>query len=178
MLIPWEAPMQFTRLTPAAWSRRTFAFGMAALLIGPASAFAVATETTPKVFLEAIYQKYVGDSAKNATGIPLDNYADIRRYFSVGLARLMLEDRASAKKRDDIPILDGDAFIGHQDWAIADLTVEVKESGPSKATGIVTFTNFGKPEKIVVETLNAGDGWRISDIAWPDGTLRELYRKK
>jgi hypothetical protein len=30
----------------------------------------------------------------------------------------------------------------------------------------------------MVELLNAGDGWRISDIAWPDGTLRELYRKK
>ena len=170
--------MPFTTLTPAAWARRAFVFGMTALLIGPASAFAVAAERPPKVFLEAIYQKYIGDSAKSATGIPLDNNADIRRYFSVGLARLMLEDRASAKRGDEIPTLDGDAFIGHQDWEIADLAIEVKGSGPSKATGIVTFTNFGKPEKIMVELLNAGDGWRISDIAWPDRTLRELYRKK
>ena len=33
--------MPFTTLTPAAWARRAFVFGMTALLIGPASAFAV-----------------------------------------------------------------------------------------------------------------------------------------
>jgi hypothetical protein len=171
--------MNFTTLTSTAWSRRGFVFGLAALLVLPAiPAFAVASETSPKVFLDAIYQKYVGDSAKNAPGIPLDNNAAIRRYFSAGLARLMLEDRANAKQHDEVPALDGDAFIGHQEWEIADLAITVKEGGPSKATGTVTFTNFGKPEKVVLELLNAGDGWRISDIAWPDGTLRELYRKK
>ena len=46
-----------------------------------------------RLLLEAIYQKYVGDSAKNAQGIPLDNNVLIRRYFSAGLARLMNDIR-------------------------------------------------------------------------------------
>jgi Protein of unknown function (DUF3828) len=165
-------------LKSAACSRRAMVFGLAVLLAAPVPAFAVAAETSPKAFLETIYQKYVGDSAKEAQGVPLENNAVIRRYFSAGLARLMLEDRANAKKKDDVPALDSDPFVGHQDWEITNLVIEVKENGPSKATGTVTFTNIGKPEKVVLELLNAGDGWRISDIQWSDGTLRALYRKK
>jgi len=171
--------MRFMTLTPAAWSRRGFILGLGALLIAPnVKAHAVAAESSPKAFLQAIYQKYVGDSAKTAVGIPLDSNAVIRRYFSAGLARLMLEDSAGAKTRNEGPALDGDAFVGHQEWEIGDLAIDVKESGAAKATGTVTFTNFGKPEKVVLELLNAGDGWRIADIQWPDGSLRALYRTK
>jgi len=161
------------------WSRRGLVAAVAALLVAPAlSAFAIAADNSPKAFLDGIYGKYVGSPAQGASGIPLDSTGAIRRYFSPGLARLMLEDEANAKKKNEVPTLDGDPFVGHQDWAIAELAVAVKQSGPSKATGTVTFTNFGKAETVVVELLNAGEGWRIADIRWPDGTLRELYRKK
>ena len=171
--------MTVGRLKPAALSRRGVVFGFAALSAAPvAPAFAVAAESSPKAFLDAIYKRYVGSATQNASGIPLDNNAVIRRYFSPGLARLMLEDGANAKKKNEVPVLDGDAFVGHQDWDISDLAIEVKENGLSKAIGIVTFMNSGKSEKVVLELLNAGDGWRISDIQWPDGTLRGPYRKK
>jgi hypothetical protein len=43
----------------------------------------------------------------------------------------------------------------------------------------VSFTNFGKAEKVVVELLRVGADWRIADIQWDDaGTLRGLFRKK
>jgi Protein of unknown function (DUF3828) len=149
----------------------------AVLQAGPA-ALAVTADNSPKAFLEAIYKNYMGDSATNALGVSLDGNAAVRRYFSAGLAHLMLEDEASAKRKNAVPALDGDAFVGHQEWEIADLAIDVKEKGPTKATGTVSFTNFGKPEKVVIELLNAGEGWRISDIQWPEGTLRALYRKK
>jgi hypothetical protein len=102
----------------------------------------------------------------------------IRGYFTVGLATLILEDRASAAKRGEPPALDGDPFVGHQEWDISNLAIEVKDTGGLKAVGTVTFTNAGKPEKVVVEMLRSGKDWRIADIQWDASSLRALYRKK
>ena len=93
------------------------------------------------------------------------------------LATLILEDRASAAKRGEPPALDGDPFVGHQDWDISNLAVEVKDTG-AKAIGTVTFTNSGKQEKVVLELLRSGKDWRIADIQWDASSLRALYRKK
>jgi len=68
--------------------------------------------------------------------------------------------------------------MGHQDWDVSNLSVEVKDTGAFKAIGTVSFTNSGKPEKIVIELLRSGNEWRIADIEWDSGTLRGLYRRK
>ena len=161
-------------------SRRAFAAGLAAALAMPAPLLARPTDppATAKSFIEKIYATYVGSAQKGANGVQLDKPEHIRRYFTPGLASLILDDEAAAQKRGQPPTLDGDAFIGHQDWDIADLTVDVKEAG-SKAKATVSFTNFGKSEKVVVELLRVGTEWRIADIQWDDAsTLRGLFRKK
>ena len=161
-------------------SRRAFAASLAAFLAMPAPLLARAAEppATAKSFVEKIYGTYVGSATKGANGVQLDKAADIKRYFTPGLASLILEDEAAAQKRGEPPTLDGDAFIGHQDWDIADLSVDVKEIG-AKATATVNFTNFGKAEKVVVELLKVGADWRIADIHWDDAsTLRGLFRNK
>jgi len=33
--------------------------------------------------------------------------------------------------------------------------------------------NFGKPEKVVLELFSSGKEWRIADVQWDSGTLRE-----
>ena len=161
-------------------SRRTFAAGLAAALAMPAPLLARPTEppATAKTFVEKIYASYVGSAQKGANGVQLDKAQDIKRYFTPGLASLILDDEAAAHKRGQPPTLDGDAFVGHQDWNIADLTVDVKEAG-AKATATVSFTNFGKSEKVLVELLRVGADWRIADIQWDDAsTLRGLFKKK
>ena len=161
-------------------SRRAFVAGLAAVAATPAPLFARAVEppATAKTFIEKIYAAYVGRAQKGASGVQLDNPANIKRYFTPGLAMLILEDEAAAEKRGAPPTLDGDAFIGHQDWEIADLTVDVKEAG-TKAKATVSFTNFGKAEKVVVDLLRVGTDWRIADIQWDDAsTLRGLFKKK
>jgi hypothetical protein len=161
-------------------SRRGFAAGLAALLAMPAPLLARATEPPPtaKRFLEQIYSAYLGSAQKGANGVQLDTPTDIKRYFTPGLAILILEDEAAAEQRGEEPTLGGDAFIGHEDWDIADLAVDVKEAG-AKAKATVSFTNFGKAEKVVVELLRVGADWRIDDIQWDDAsTLRGLFRKK
>ena len=157
-------------------SRRAFAAGLV-LLAMPAPLLARAAEpVTAKSFVEQIYSSYVGMAGQK--GIPLDGPAVIRRYFTPGLASLILEDRAAADKRGEPPTLDGDAFVGHQEWDISGLSVDAKEAG-GKATATVSFTNFGKAEKVVLELLKVGTDWRIADIQWDDAsTLRGLFRKK
>jgi Protein of unknown function (DUF3828) len=161
-------------------SRRGFAAGLAALLAMPAPLLARGGEpaASAKDFVEKIYNSYVGSPIKGANGVQLENAADIKRYFTPALAILILEDEAAAGQRHEPPALDGDAFIRHRDWDIADMSVDVKEAG-AKATATVSFTNFGKAEKVVLELLKVGPNWRIADIQWDDaGTLRGLFRKK
>jgi hypothetical protein len=161
-------------------SRRGFAASLAAVLAMPAPVLARAEPpATAKTFVEKIYHTYVGSAAKGANGVQLDKAADIKRYFTPAVAALILEDEAAAQKRGEPPTLDGDAFIGHQDWDIAGLSVDVKEAG-TKAKAIVSFTNFGKDEKVLVDLLKVGAEWRIADIQWDGdaGTLRGLFRKK
>ena len=161
-------------------SRRAVAAGLAAILAMPAPLLARAAEppATAKSFIEKIYASYVGSAQKGANGVQLDTPADVKRYFTPALAVLILEDEAAADKSGEPPALDGDAFIGHEDWDIADLTIEVKEAG-AKAKATVSFTNFGKSEKVLVDLLRVGPDWRIADIQWGDaGTLRGLFKKK
>jgi hypothetical protein len=161
-------------------SRRAFTAGLAALLATPAPLFARPTEppATAKSFVEKIYAAYLGSAQKGASGVALDKPADVKRYFTPALAILILEDEAAAEKRGEPPTLGGDAFIGHQDWDIADLSIDVKEAG-TKAKATVSFTNFGKAEKVLVDLLKVGPDWRIADIQWGDtSTLRGLFRKK
>jgi hypothetical protein len=161
-------------------SRRGFAMsvsmGLAAAFALPVPLLARAADATAKSFVEQIYGAYVG--AAGQKGIALDDTAAIRRYFTPGLASLILDDQAAAAKRGEPPTLDGDAFVGHQEWDISALTVDAKEAG-NKATATVSFTNFGKTEKVVVELLKVGVTWRIADIHWDDAsTLRGLFRNK
>jgi hypothetical protein len=159
-------------------SRRFILIGLAAVLLPAAPALARTGDAaaSPKAFLQAIYKAYVG-SSEQAKGISLGNAGTIKRYFSPGLASLILDDDAAAKQRNAPPALGGDPFVGRQDWQISDVAIDVKELG-AKATGTVSFTNAGKPEKVTVELLKVGDDWRIADIHWESGTLRDLYRQK
>jgi Protein of unknown function (DUF3828) len=170
MLVKWLA-------RTVLW-RRGMVAGVAFLLsMAAASAFA-AGGSPAKAFLDSIYQHYVGSSAGTAKGVPLANAKAVRGYFTVGLASLIVEDRAAAAKRGEPLVLDGDPFVGRQDWDISNLAIEVKDAGGFKAVGTVTFMDGGKPAKIVLELLRSGNDWRIADIEWDSGSLRALYRRK
>ena len=127
-------------------------------------------------FLTTIYEAYVGNSSQTAKGIALTDPAAIRRYFSPGLASLILDESLLERATGDALVLGNDPFVGHDSWDIADLAVEVKITGPAKALGTVSFTNFGRPEKVVVELLKVGTDWRIAEINWGPLTLRSIYR--
>jgi hypothetical protein len=176
-----EASMKMN--SRASFSRRRLALGFAAILAFTAvPAFAggkrSAGEHPAKQFLGSIYQRYLGKSSAAATGIALANGQSVRSYFTAGLASLILDDRTAATERGESPVLKGDPFVGRPEWDISDLSIDVKDTGGVKTVGTVTFLNFGKPEKVVLELLSSGKEWRIADVEWDSGTLRDLYRHK
>jgi hypothetical protein len=165
------------------FSRRCLVLGLATILAFPAApTFAggrrSSGEPAAKKFLASIYQRYLGKSSEGAAGIPLTNAQSVRSYFTWALVSLILEDRAAATERGESPVLRGDPFIGRPEWDISDFSIDVKDTGAPKTVGTVTFMNFGKPERVVLELLRSGKGWRIADVEWDSGTLRGLYRRK
>jgi hypothetical protein len=125
---------------------------------------------TPEAFLRSIYTPYPNHEFK---GQP---FWQVDRFFAPDLARAIEADMREAKRRGEVPKLDGDPFVDAQDWDIAKLAISVEADGP-KATGLVTFENQGKPTEIKLDLVRTGMGWRIADIKWPSGTLSELYKK-
>lgn len=156
----------------------TGAVAAALLFLVAGAAQARVADGTAKTFLAAIYQAYVGNSAGTAKGVMLDSADSVRRYFSPGLASLIIEDNPRLRQPGEAIVTGSDPFVGRGSWEISNLVIEVTEAGPVKATGSVSFTNFGLPEKVEVELLKVGADWRIADVKWGSLTLRSLYRNK
>ena len=147
-------------------SRRLFG-----LLLLAVPAAASAEEQTPGQFLAAIYEPYKKPGFK---GQP---YWQVERFFAPDLGRAIDKDFAEAKKRKEVPTLDGDPFIDAQDWKIDSLSYATSLAG-DKAAGAVSFTNLGEPKGVVLMLVKTPAGWRISDIVSANGSLRALYKLK
>jgi len=157
--------------------RRLFYLAVVACLFGSLSATAAAPET-PNIFLQGIYSHYKGNDQTTGKGIFLDKPSDIRRYFSDDLADLIIADDNAAAKRGDVPELDGDPFVDAQDWEITDIAIHIDSETAAAAKATVTFKNFKEPHTVRLDLVKTPKGWRISDIAWKEGTFRGLYKKK
>ena len=148
--------------------RRLIAAVLAAL---PVAAAAQPQPGTPEAFVQSIYQPYLKEDFK---GQP---YWEVSRFFAPDLAQAIDRDFAEAKKRNEVPTLDGDPFIDAQDWRVTSMvhgcTVDPE---PSRATCSVSFTNLGKATAVALKLVKTPEGWRISEIRAPSGSLRALYK--
>jgi hypothetical protein len=158
----------------AAMSRRDIIAGVIVLVPIPT----LGKEPSARAFLDEIYRHYLGSSISDAKGVALTDAKAVRAYFTVGLASLIIDDRTLENEHGESPVLDGDPFVGHREWDISNLAIEVKRISAFKATGTITFTNDGKPEKIVLELQRFGNDWRIADIEWDSGSLRNAFRRR
>jgi len=141
---------------------------LAALCLLPFAAAGQAT--TAEVFLRGIYTPYLQADFK---GQP---YWQPGLFFTPELARTIEDDMREARRRSEVPKLDGDPFLDAQDWAIKNLDIAVKTDG-TRASGQVSFNNLGKPTKVTLDLVQTPAGWRIADIKSPSGSLRDLYKK-
>lgn len=171
--------MTATAFGRSAVSRRNIVAGLIVLV--PIPTFGKepnAKEPSAKAFLDKIYRQYLGSSTSGTEGVALADAKAVRAYFTVGLASLIIDDRSLETAHGQSPVLDGDPFVGHREWDISSLAIKVKRISAFKATGTITFTNKGAPETIVLELQRFCNDWRIADIEWNSGSLRNAFRRR
>jgi len=143
---------------------------LAAILVVPAAG-ALAQPETPQSFLEGIYFPY---RQKDFKGQP---YWEPQHFFVADLAAAIDHDMAEADQRKEPPTLDGDPFVDAQEWEISALTISTSIDG-SKASGAVSFMNYGQPKSLTLALVQTAQGWRIHDIEGGSGSLRALFKLK
>ena len=140
-----------------------------------AAAGGARADDAAKAFLEKIYAAYKG---KNSKGVLIDTDARVRLYFEPKLAALMIKDMKAAQKRGEPGALDGDPFVGGQDWEIGAVAISVSDLAPDKASATAKFNNAGTATVVTYDLVKLSGNWRIADINWGDAdTLRGLYAK-
>jgi len=139
----------------------SLAAGIAAL---PGSA-SRAQDAAAQAFLQSVYAPYqTSDKA-----IDIGSQQKATRWFVPSLAKLIGQDVAQSKKRNEVGRLDFDPFIGGQDWSPTRIDLKVAAgAAPDRATGTARFTPPGEKKESVVtlDLARTPSGWRIADIHW------------
>ena len=148
-----------------AFIRRALSYFLLLILATTASA-----DTSPQAFLESIYKAYEG---KDSKGVEWSG-SKFGQYFDKELTRLYEADLKEAK--GEVGRLDGDPFLGAQDWEVSNVRVTVPESSGRSSKAKVDVTNMGKSYSINIALVKESAGWRISNVQWPDdrGSLRAV----
>ena len=135
--------------------------GIVAALTPPGFAQDAAAQT----FLQGVYAPY--QSSEKALDIGSERKA--ARYFVPAVAKLIGQDVATSKKRNEIGKLDFDPFMGGQDWSPTKIALAITAgAAPDRATGTARFTAAGEKTETVVtlDLAKTPAGWRIADIHW------------
>ncbi len=126
-------------------------------------------QATAQAFVESLYRPYLN------AGFQGQPYGDTARFFVPALAQAIDRDNREARRRNEVPTLNGDPFVDAQDWEISKLSIDVTASGDA-ATARVSFQNFAEARRVVLELVKTPAGWRIADIKAPSGSLKALYK--
>ena len=84
---------------------------------------------TPEAFLRGIYTPYPNHDFK---GQP---FWQVDRFFTPELARAIEADMREAKRRGEVPRLDGDPFVDAQDWDSPTSRSRCRTRGPRRRWG-------------------------------------------
>jgi uncharacterized protein DUF3828 len=146
-----------------------FCAGLCLLRFGVASPAEAAAQSA-REFVQEIYDSYQGIDPE---GVTLSTDDAVRHYFTPQMAQILIDGSNKAQAAGDVPVLDGDPFVDSQDWQIADLTIRVNDAATAKTTAVIKFKNRNKPTVIKLDLLKVGGAWKIDNIRWPEGSLRQ-----
>jgi hypothetical protein len=139
----------------------SLAAAVVALLV-PAS---IAQDAAAEAFLQGAYAIY----QKSDKALDIGSQQKAARWFIPSVAKLIGQDVAQSRKRNEVGKLDFDPFIGGQDWSPAPIGLKVAAGAtPDRATGTARFTRPGEKNESVVtlDLAKTPAGWRIADIHW------------
>jgi hypothetical protein len=131
-------------------------------------------EQTPEQFLQKLYQ----GNPTSKPPIDLTKKENLNKYFDGDLVRLFLKDFECQKKSGGICNLDFDPIYDAQDMEAKTTNLKVSKVKGQGEQFAVTFTNIDT--RTLIYTLkNTKEGWRISDIKYPQGpSLKEILSRK
>ena len=128
--------------------------------------------TSPRTVVADLYKAHSGKPD------PLQYPASkklLGAYFEKGLLALFLKDQSGSK--GEVGKLDFDPLYAAQDLEIKDFVVVLISQEKDSAEVVASFKNIGTFQKIVFLLSNTAQGWRISDIKYPDGrTLKGILK--
>ncbi len=139
----------------------TLVAGVMALLAMPS----IAQDPGAQAFLQSAYAIY----QKSDKAVDIGSEQKAARYFVPALAKLIGQDIAQSRKRNEVGKLDFDPFTGGQDWAPTRIELEVAPGAAvDRATGSARFTPPGEktPSVVTLDLVKSAAGWRIADIHW------------
>jgi hypothetical protein len=133
------------------------------------AASGTAAELTARDVVAQLYQ------AHRSKHDPLNETPLLGRYFDAALLKFYLRDQRQAN--GEVGRLDGDPLYNAQDFKITDFTISPPETAGGETRVTVRFKNFGKPICVDYLLTRTGDGWKISDIRYDDGSsLRKILQ--
>lgn len=105
------------------------------------------------------------------SGVDLADSATMAKYFTPEMAARIDADARQAAAKDEPPALNGDPFVGAQDWQVSELAIAVaKSTEPDRTMAVIAFKNYGAPTEVKLSlarsAMGAGTGWQIADIDW------------
>ena len=146
------------------------------LVLTSAACFgADAKKSSPEDFIRSLYRFHQPgrDTA--------DWFADkqtLSNYFDKELTALFIKDDECVKREQGVCNLDLDPIYDAQDFEkeTTNLQIPAVEGQPDLFN--VTFTNLGT-RTLVYRLTNTPNGWRISDIKYPEGpSLKEILSQE
>jgi hypothetical protein len=154
----------------------TLVAGVMVLLAMPSSA----QDPGAQAFLQSVYAIY----QKSDKAVDIGSQTKAARYFVLALAKLIGQDIAESRKRNEVGKLDFDPFTGGQDWAPTRIELKVAPgTAADRATGSARFTPPGEktPSVVTLDLVKTAAGWRIADIHWagqPDSFVAIMSKKE
>jgi hypothetical protein len=125
-----------------------------ALLASPAGAQDLGAA---KAFVTGLYAAYGKAPGPDYLG------RQAKAVFSPALLELMRRDAARTPK-GEVGTLDGDPICNCQDYEIRSVSVVVTAAGPTAATAIASFRNFGEAQSVGLDLVWVQGNWRVDDV--------------
>ena len=119
----------------------------------------------PNALVADLYRQH---NLKRSPFFQTRSRARVDHYFTKRLADLIWKDARSSK--GEVGALDGDPLYNAQDMKITRFSIGSPKYSNGKAEVSVSFENIGKKTEILFQLDKVGNGWKIDDIKYDDGT--------
>jgi hypothetical protein len=120
---------------------------------------------SPQEFLTELYSHYDGKGP--GAGLDYGERAVLRRYFAPDVVAAIEADFDRAAAADEPPALNGDPFVGSQEWDVTGIDIAVaKSTTPDATMAVIRIESMGESREVKLDLRRIEGQWKIADIDW------------